>query len=154
MKIFRRDDAGYMKWLKDNPTGYVLNCRKEGRFYRLHRANCVYLECKPSSGATTKNKKVCSEDMAFIKKWPRHEIWYCPTCFSTRLLPRRKRGAEDWIMKDDQVFLFDRKTVRLFRVEKDGERIEISNIDDVAHILVWGHSIAIEKAIIVLGHKG
>ena len=42
----------------------------------------------------------------------------------------------------------------MFRVEKDGERIEVSNMDDVAHILAWGHSIPVERAMIVLGHKG
>lgn len=152
MKVFRRDDAGYIRWLKDNPTGYVLNCRREKGVFRLHRANCVYTNSKPTRGATatTKYMKLCSEDMASIEKWARYEISYCPVCLRERLLPERKRKARDWIMKDDQLFLFDRKTVRLFRVAGDGERVEITNMDDVAHILVWGHSIAVEKARIIL----
>ena len=49
--IFDHDDEEYTAWLKNNPTGYVLNCRKRAQ-YKLHRATCKRInDNKPTHGA-------------------------------------------------------------------------------------------------------
>ena len=42
MRLFAEDDEGYLKWLRDNPEGWVLNirARRDPRYVILHRAGC------------------------------------------------------------------------------------------------------------------
>ncbi len=35
--VFDRDEAGFLRWLDENPDGYVLNCYATGK---LHTARC------------------------------------------------------------------------------------------------------------------
>jgi hypothetical protein len=71
-------------------------------------------------------------DKAAIEKWSQVEPKYCGTCLPKPLLRLRvPRAAEDWIKREDQIFLFIRDTVKLFRVEGNGQKVEITDLDEV-----------------------
>jgi len=155
MEIFDHNDEGYVAWLKKNPTGYVLNCRQKAQYHTLHRATCRYVNSpKPSYGATwtCEYKKICAANRTSIEKYVQRKPKYCPRCLSKSVLRvKPPRAAEDWIRKEDHIFVFVRNTVKLFRMEGNGERIEISKLDDVAQILTWGHTISSKTARRILG---
>ena len=157
MEIFDHDDEGYVAWLKNNPTGYVLNCRQKAQYHTLHRAMCKYVNStKPSYGAewTSEYKKICATDRASIEKHIQRKPKYCRTCFPKSVLRAKPpRAAEDWIEKGDHVFAFIRNTVKLYRVDGNGARTEITDLDEVAHILCWGRIIRSKTAKRILKDK-
>ncbi|MCE9635791.1 MAG: hypothetical protein K8T90_08810 [Planctomycetes bacterium] len=65
---FRNDDAGYRRWRRAHPRGYVLNLfgGADARENVLHRASCDDLTPKLINQSTTSVPKVCSDDRTAI----------------------------------------------------------------------------------------
>jgi hypothetical protein len=55
MLDFSDDDDGYLYWLRDNPTGFVLNvrCKPGANYTVLHRATCQSIARPRDDGAYT-----------------------------------------------------------------------------------------------------
>jgi len=70
---FVNDDGGYLAWLRDHPTGYVLNCEpnRKPTYLMLHRARCWTISGEPSSGRswTSIYQKVCSDSRGELDRW-------------------------------------------------------------------------------------
>ena len=92
IKIFKDmpNDDDYIKWIDENPNGFVLNIdqtkdpSKIWKDYpKIHFANCNQLNKRP--GRTTgKYFKVCSNSIEELEKWSldeyRRELTLCGTC--------------------------------------------------------------------------
>ena len=92
IKIFKNmpNDDDYIKWIDENPNGFVLNIdqtkdpSKIWKDYpKIHFANCNQLNKRP--GRTTgKYFKVCSNSIEELEKWSldeyRRELTLCGTC--------------------------------------------------------------------------
>ena len=86
MQLFIDDDPGYLSWLHENPSGFVVNADRppNSSYLRLHRASCRTISGEPARGRawTVTSTKTCGT---------RHELeaWAagvggslspCPTC--------------------------------------------------------------------------
>lgn len=69
------DDPGYERWLRDHPSGFVLNCDREPKasYLVLHRASCRTITGTPTRGDnwTTAFQKVCAPTPAALDRWAR-----------------------------------------------------------------------------------
>lgn len=75
--VFTVDPAGFEKWLKKNPDGYVVNTTRipSTMYMVLHRARCKAPELRslapvpgqPGDGYT----KICSTNLAALRDWVR-----------------------------------------------------------------------------------
>jgi hypothetical protein len=66
------DEAGYLRWVKTNPGGFVINApkRRGAEQDMLHRASCVFITTpKHTNYTTTSYKKVCSPDRKELVDW-------------------------------------------------------------------------------------
>jgi hypothetical protein len=64
MLIFDNDELGYLRWVHDNPNGYVINVIKVGHVpYMLHKATCKDISTDQRTNYTTTTyMKICSLD--------------------------------------------------------------------------------------------
>ena len=74
MRIFDRDDAGYVDWLESNPHGFVLNSYRGPKtsYLILHQAVCKSVSRiadPPVRWTTSEFIKVCATDVAEIEEW-------------------------------------------------------------------------------------
>lgn len=72
MKVFENDDKAYLKWIKQNPFGFVVNTRKEkSRPYRVaHKVLCKFISNENNRARSTENYiKVCATDPIELKQW-------------------------------------------------------------------------------------
>lgn len=73
MHEFADDDDGYARWIKDNPTGFVLNVRRNpGPSYTvLHRAACQTVARPRDEGAYTGRgyRKVVGGTVAELRRY-------------------------------------------------------------------------------------
>jgi len=75
MKVFDQDDKLYFIWIKDNPSGFVVNTerRPNSRYFMLHKSYCQHISSYEgiSDGAYTGRQyiKVCSNDISELKIW-------------------------------------------------------------------------------------
>lgn len=65
---FENDDLAYLQWLRDNPSGYVLNVRvtADPGYVVLHRATCASISSdRRAANAYTgaEYRKICSNDI-------------------------------------------------------------------------------------------
>ena len=78
-EVFRDDDAGYERWLAENPGGYVVNARRTPRadYLKLHRAWCRHISSL-QPGATTWTSgdyiKVCGRRLDEVERWARSHV--------------------------------------------------------------------------------
>jgi len=85
---FIDDDSGYLKWLRMNPTGLVVNCARRPRasYLKLHRATCATINGMPARGRTWTGPyiKVCSQYRSALAHWAETavggELDPCPLC--------------------------------------------------------------------------
>lgn len=91
-EVFMEDDAGYLKWLRDNsPDGFVLNCdnppNSPDGYRMLHCTTCGTI--KPKNRYDDRNwtlsySKVCSLDKQELIIWAKQKIgfppWDCGIC--------------------------------------------------------------------------
>ena len=73
---FVNDDQGYLEWINQNPSGYVLNTTqyKAPTYMILHRAACRHISERKRSappGAFTERAfvKICAADVARLRVW-------------------------------------------------------------------------------------
>ena len=65
---FENDDASYLQWLRENPSGYVLNVRatSDSGYVVLHRATCWSISSDRRAGGAYTGagyRKICSNDI-------------------------------------------------------------------------------------------
>lgn len=75
---FDGSDAEYLAWLARNPTGFVVNTRRQldPDYMVLHRANCHSISgytATSSSGAFTERSyiKICANSVGELRDWVR-----------------------------------------------------------------------------------
>jgi 5-methylcytosine-specific restriction protein A len=75
-QIFDSGDSPFLKWMKANPDGYVLNTSggKGSHYLMLHRSGCHHISgytSMQSEGAFTTNGyvKVCANSLSDIQRW-------------------------------------------------------------------------------------
>jgi len=77
MKKIKDNDEVYLKWLEENPSGYVVNCYRNPtpKYLILHRARCGTIKSSNRNNWTTKSFiKICSLDKTELKNWARNEV--------------------------------------------------------------------------------
>lgn len=78
---FIDDDRGYKMWLKENESGFVVNCWREAspKYLVLHRSICGSINTdKRGNWTETDYIKICSQDKNLLKEWVRKNIGGCP----------------------------------------------------------------------------
>ncbi len=74
---FKNNDTAYLKWLIENPSGFVLNTRRRGdsNYIVLHKASCHTVNVYPSmnndaGGFTEKSYiKICANTIDELHVW-------------------------------------------------------------------------------------
>jgi len=66
MDRFEDDDAAYLQWLRNHPTGHVLNIAASSKYARIHKARCHALKqlshnAGPSNPYTKTYNKICAD---------------------------------------------------------------------------------------------
>lgn len=83
VECFSHDEPGYAGWLRDHPTGFVINCehRPKASYIVLHRASCRFVSGKPPRGDTWTQAymKVCSPSFLALTTWAEGETGGHPT---------------------------------------------------------------------------
>lgn len=87
-RTFVDDDTGYEQWLREHPSGYVLNCerRPKANYLVLHRARCHTISGTPARGDnwTIALMKVVADTAPQLEAWARAEtgggVQRCGTC--------------------------------------------------------------------------
>lgn len=84
---FQKDEAGYLKWVKKNPSGFVLNTKASlsPDYMVLHRASCKlvtgYLGKATAGGFTERGyRKICADAFAPIQYWVKSNGGFLSTC--------------------------------------------------------------------------
>ena len=81
MEKFLNNDAGFVKWLQDNPQGYVVNDRGSDGLM-MYRATCDHFQPHDEWAKTT-NLKACSLEKRELEIWAgeRNEsLLNCDSC--------------------------------------------------------------------------
>ncbi|TMS54805.1 hypothetical protein [Mycobacterium sp. DBP42] len=100
---FRDDDDGYLRWLVEHPTGYVLNIQRgySPADARVHRANCSTIGGRSIPGKTLTESYVkhCADYLEDLTRWAittvQQEIRPCGTCRPTSALGTTTNENED-----------------------------------------------------------
>jgi hypothetical protein len=73
MPFTASDDQQYLTWIREHPSGYVLNSTRPptASYLMLHRASCHTVSGKPTRGDswTRFYSKICSPDRAELEAW-------------------------------------------------------------------------------------
>ena len=84
---FVNDDDGYLRWLTQNPDGFVVNSNRVpvSSYLILHRASCKWINTPDRTNWTTTGYiKTCSNDLTVLSEWAEHEVGGslkpCKTC--------------------------------------------------------------------------
>lgn len=89
MLTFDNNEAGYLRWVHTNPSGFVINAEKRpGRMpnpYMLHRASCIFITTPNITNYTTTGYvKICSLDRQELVDWgtrhSRRDFLMCKYC--------------------------------------------------------------------------
>ena len=82
-RVFDRDDAAYLSWLRTHPTGLVLNCERHPRaaYLVLHRAACRTINGSPARGRTWTADyiKVCADSRLELDDWASRQTGALPS---------------------------------------------------------------------------
>jgi len=74
---FVNDDAGYLRWLTENPRGFVVNSHRRpvSHYLKLHRASCKHIKPPAYTNFTTTDFiKTCSKEVAALAEWARTAV--------------------------------------------------------------------------------
>jgi hypothetical protein len=78
MQHFLDDDAGYLAWLRDHPTGFVINAARTPRpdYLVMHRAECRHINGRTGVEHWTDSqyRKVCAESVGELERWARVDV--------------------------------------------------------------------------------
>ena len=73
MAKFTDDDQGYLRWIMENPDGFVVNVEHGERpdYAVLHRSSCSLISRRREDGAYTARgyKKVASADISKLREY-------------------------------------------------------------------------------------
>ncbi len=74
---FVKDDNGYIRWLAQNPDGFVVNSNRVpvSSYLILHRASCKWINTSARTNWTTTGYiKTCSNDLTALMEWAKREV--------------------------------------------------------------------------------
>src|SRR5271157_6274634 len=74
---FVNDDDGYLRWLAQNPNGFVVNSNRVpvSSYLILHRASCKWINTSAQTNWTTTGYiKTCSNDLTALTDWAEREV--------------------------------------------------------------------------------
>jgi hypothetical protein len=74
---FVNDDGGYLRWMTENPLGFVVNSHRTptSDYLILHRASCAHISTPNRTNWTTAGFiKTCSPDRKVLDEWATREI--------------------------------------------------------------------------------
>jgi hypothetical protein len=74
---FVNDDDGYLRWLAQNPDGFVVNSNRVpvSSYLILHRASCKWINTSTQTNWTTTGYiKTCSYDLTALTEWTAPEV--------------------------------------------------------------------------------
>jgi 5-methylcytosine-specific restriction protein A len=73
VQYFIDNDQGYLQWIKNNPTGFVLNTgpTEASTYTMLHRSSCDHIAEYEGLTNTGSRSKVCSNDASELYDWCR-----------------------------------------------------------------------------------
>jgi plasmid maintenance system antidote protein VapI len=87
VKTFVNNDDGYLRWLRKNPTGFVLNSFRQpsSEYLILHHATCGTISTdKRTNWTTTGFIKICSLEIEELEKWAQNQVGgklhHCKIC--------------------------------------------------------------------------
>lgn len=72
MIIIINDDDAYLRWIEENPDGYLINAARKPKanYIVLHKSSCGTMSSSERSNWTTTDLlKVCSNDIEELKEW-------------------------------------------------------------------------------------
>lgn len=83
MERFENSERGYLRWLRQNPSGYVLNVVRTHApsGVMLHRANCYTIQSDSFRGSgwtTNAYVKVCSSGREPLRQWALRKVGALP----------------------------------------------------------------------------
>jgi hypothetical protein len=83
MERFVNNDSGYLRWLRQNAKGYVLNVLRTHSHHgvMLHRATCFTIHYESFRGSGwTRNfyVKICSSGREPLREWARRNVGVLP----------------------------------------------------------------------------
>ena len=77
LQQFVNDDDGYLRWLSENPDGFVVNSNRDpvSSYLILHRASCKWINTSARTNWTTTGYiKTCSNDLTALTDWAAREV--------------------------------------------------------------------------------
>ncbi|MEX2306674.1 MAG: hypothetical protein WD738_03735 [Pirellulales bacterium] len=77
MIIFIEEDDAYLRWIDENPGGFVVNSLRQptAAYLKLHRATCVHISTDQRSNWTAPDYiKICSTNRDQLNAWALHEV--------------------------------------------------------------------------------
>lgn len=77
IRTFVENDEGYLRWTRQNPTGFVLNCHKipDADYLILHSADCGTITTTKRTHWTTSGYiKLCSLSKVALKNWAKKAV--------------------------------------------------------------------------------
>ena len=90
LRGFRNDDEGYIRWVEAHPNGFIVNvdlAQTIPNYPMIHSAQHKLLTSPKIGGFTTGDyEKVCSDDLAELEEWSKHNhgkrLTFCrsPAC--------------------------------------------------------------------------
>ena len=88
MEQFKDDDGGYVRWVQENPSGFVVNTSRNpsASYLVLHRATCHTITGTRTAGPrwTADYIKVCSLHRMELQVWAQQKVGGmltpCPFC--------------------------------------------------------------------------
>lgn len=70
---FRNDEKGYLRWVQDNPNGFVVNADEPATspdYPMVHRASCGLVSSPTRTNYTTRRYfKTCSHNVRELEQW-------------------------------------------------------------------------------------
>ena len=85
--VFKDDDAGFFRWLDDQPDGYFINAGRNPKpdYLVLHRPSCPHFDRSPDVNWTKNYIKICSTVRSDLEEWAVGEVggdaMLCTNCF-------------------------------------------------------------------------
>lgn len=83
MERFENNDTGYLRWLRENPTGYVVNVLRSELPHgvMLHRATCHTIQAEGMRGSGWTRSyymKICSRRREPLRQWALRHVGELP----------------------------------------------------------------------------
>lgn len=83
LEQFDNNETGYLRWVKENPSGFVINASRPtpSSYLKLHRATCSQIYTTTRTNYTTKDYfKVCSLSKGDLINWAKNQRGKLESC--------------------------------------------------------------------------